>query len=220
MQQKIKQFSLKSLETIINKLLVLEPHNKKYLSQLNNKEICIFITNLNLSVHASLNNEYLFLDLNKEKDSANVIISGNSASFIKFLALTNIANNSGTSNTSNNSLSNLKGISFSGDLETARALQELIANLEIDWEEQLSHITGDIIAHQIGNLFRSTKLGLRSASGNLQEMLTEYIHFEARLSPTKEEVAEFINNVDDIRNDQDRLNEKIKHLETVFTSIT
>ena len=45
----------------------------------------------------------------------------------------------------------------SGDVNTSRDFQNLFERLEIDWEEQISRLTGDVVGHQIGRLFRSAK---------------------------------------------------------------
>src|SRR5690606_6540404 len=45
-------------------------------------------------------------------------------------------------------------VEFRGDVTVVQQLRGLIGALEIDWEEQLSKLTGDVAAHQIGNLAR------------------------------------------------------------------
>ena len=51
---------------------------------------------------------------------------------------------------------------FSGEVEIqgnsalAQEFTRILKQVDVDWEEQLSHVTGDIIAHQLGNAFRTT----------------------------------------------------------------
>jgi ubiquinone biosynthesis protein UbiJ len=48
-------------------------------------------------------------------------------------------------------------IIMSGDMKTAQLLVDLFEQVEIDPEEWLSYYTGDIIAHEIGNIARKIR---------------------------------------------------------------
>lgn len=104
-------------------------------------------------------------------------------------------------------------VRIEGDTRTAQRFSEALAGLDIDWEEQLSHLTGDIAAHEIGRGVRAamregSRVG-RSARDNLSEYLTE----EARLLPHRFEVEDFLAEVDALRDDCERLAARISLLE-------
>jgi ubiquinone biosynthesis protein UbiJ len=80
------------------------------------------------------------------------------------------------------------------------------------WEEQLSHITGDIIARQIGNVARLSGKFISDSRNTLEQDVSEYLQEEARLLPTHTEVNDFLEDVDQLRSDVDRLNARIERL--------
>jgi ubiquinone biosynthesis protein UbiJ len=106
-------------------------------------------------------------------------------------------------------------VKIEGDMSTGRRFQELFDRLDIDLEEKLSRFTGDVIAHQIGNFFRSgakwTEQSLRTFELNVSEFLQE----ETRDLPAGPEAEIFYRNVDELRADFDRLNARIERLENL-----
>ncbi|MEA2078978.1 MAG: SCP2 sterol-binding domain-containing protein [Pseudomonadota bacterium] len=103
-------------------------------------------------------------------------------------------------------------VEIKGDTEAGQELQDLLANTDWDWEEQLSHITGDIIARQIGNIARLSKQFISGSRDTLEQDVSEYLQEEARLLPTRAEVDDFLEDVDQLRLDVDRLDARIERL--------
>jgi ubiquinone biosynthesis protein UbiJ len=100
-----------------------------------------------------------------------------------------------------------------GDSALAQQFSEALFGLDIDWEEQLSHLTGDVLAHQIGNLGRGLfnwgERVRKTAGLNLKEYLQE----ELRLLPTREELDPLLADIDDLRDDVERLSARIERLQ-------
>jgi len=103
-------------------------------------------------------------------------------------------------------------VEIKGDTETGQRFQDLLANTDWDWEEQLSHITGDIIARQIGNVARLSGKFISDSRNTLEQDVSEYLQEEARLLPTRGEVNDFLEDVDQLRSDVDRLNARVERL--------
>jgi ubiquinone biosynthesis protein UbiJ len=103
-------------------------------------------------------------------------------------------------------------VEIEGDTETGQQFQDLLANTDWDWEEQLSHITGDVIARQIGNVARLSRKFITNSCNTLEQDVSEYLQEEARLLPTRIEVEDFLEGVDQLRSDVDRLNARIARL--------
>jgi len=103
-------------------------------------------------------------------------------------------------------------VEIKGDTETGQQFQDLLANTDWDWEEQLSHITGDVIARQIGNVARLSGKFISDSRNTLEQDVSEYLQEEARLLPTRSEVSNFLEDVDQLRSDVDRLNARIGRL--------
>lgn len=105
-----------------------------------------------------------------------------------------------------------QGLRFEGDLTTAEAIQTLFLSLDIDWEELLSHGTGDALAHHIGHIVRQTKKYQQEFFQSMSDNTSLYLTEEANLLPTQTEAAEFMEAVDKLRADVDRLEAKIERL--------
>lgn len=101
---------------------------------------------------------------------------------------------------------------INGDVGLAQEFQQLLKDLEIDWEEELSHWTGDIAAHQLTRLFRSTRNYLRDTHQTVASNISEYLRFEKQLVADGTEINEFINQVDELRNDVERLRQRVNRL--------
>ncbi|WP_373019705.1 SCP2 domain-containing protein [Thiomicrorhabdus sp.] len=85
----------------------------------------------------------------------------------------------------------LKGVVFHGDETLAEQFVHALNSLEIDWEEHLSHYTGDLIAFKIGHAARTvlqTKQAVKQQSG---DTLKEYLQFEINALPTQSQVQRF-----------------------------
>jgi ubiquinone biosynthesis protein UbiJ len=104
-------------------------------------------------------------------------------------------------------------IEIEGDTALAQAFGALLTDLDIDWEEQLSRITGDIAAHEVGRLVRSAVNWGRAVGKTSEQNLKEYLQEELRLLPGPNELDTFINEVDRLRDDTERLDARIQRLE-------
>lgn len=97
-----------------------------------------------------------------------------------------------------------EGVQIEGDIHFAQQIQQLFAELECDWEESLSHWVGDVVAHQVGEFVREAKKEAVRIRQVFRENLTEYAQEEARLLPTRVELDEFYEAVDELRLDVER----------------
>jgi len=103
-------------------------------------------------------------------------------------------------------------IEISGDTDIGQQFQDLLTAVDRDWEEQLSKITGDTIAFQIGELARKGQKWLGESRETLQQDLSEYLQEEAQLLPSRTEVHAFLDDVDQLRADTDRLSARVERL--------
>lgn len=104
-------------------------------------------------------------------------------------------------------------VHIEGDIELGQRFKRLLDGLDIDWEEQLSRLTGDVVAHQVGNLVRGVTGWLRSATDTIARDAGEYVREELEILPGRGEVGHFLDEVDRVRGDVDRLSARIERLE-------
>jgi ubiquinone biosynthesis protein UbiJ len=106
-----------------------------------------------------------------------------------------------------------QGVHFEGDVGVIQEVRHLFSELDVDWEEPLARLTGDVIAHQLGNAARGGSSWLRRAGETLLMNLGEYLTEERRLMPTAIELEAFVTDVDRLRADADRLEARMRRLE-------
>jgi len=112
------------------------------------------------------------------------------------------------------------GVELSGNVSLLQEWQQLLDHLDIDWEDALSGILGDIA----GPLFaQNLRKGASWASEQKDEqlrLLKEYLPEEAKLIPSKTELDFFYNAVNDVRLDTDRLSARINLLQEKMNTVT
>lgn len=108
-------------------------------------------------------------------------------------------------------------VKIEGDMQTGRKFQELFAKLDIDLEEKLSHITGDIIAHKVARFIRAGQSWSNDSVETFRLNAAEFLQEETRDLPSAPEAAIFYAQVDELRTDFDRLQGKIERLQKHFS---
>ncbi|MDJ0806156.1 MAG: SCP2 sterol-binding domain-containing protein [Gammaproteobacteria bacterium] len=103
-------------------------------------------------------------------------------------------------------------VEIEGDSAVAHRFGEFLSSLDIDWEEQLSHLTGDVIAHEVGNLARDLGRWGNKLGQTLGMNLQEYLQEELRLLPNRYQIEPYLHDVDRLRDDVERLSARIDRL--------
>jgi len=107
-------------------------------------------------------------------------------------------------------------VEIDGDVELGQQIQRVFEKLDIDWEEHLSRLGGDIIAHQIGNTVRGLFNWGGRAAEHLGDDTADYLQEETDTLPVPWEVEEFIANVDTLRSGVDRIEARVKRLQRML----
>lgn len=105
-------------------------------------------------------------------------------------------------------------VSISGDVEVGRQVSTLLDHLNIDWEEHLSHLLGDVLAHGLGSRVRELSGWARQTLATLSQDSAEYLHEEARILAPADELELFLTAVDKIRDDVARLEKRLERLQS------
>jgi len=109
-------------------------------------------------------------------------------------------------------------VTLVGDAVVGREFQALLAGIDLDWEEQAAHWLGDGVAHQLGRFWRGFQAWGHSASRSLHRDGGEYLQYELRLAPPRPEIEQFLNAVDRVREDADRLSARLERLRRRLTA--
>lgn len=110
------------------------------------------------------------------------------------------------------------GIAVSGDAEVAAAFSTLLRLARPDLEEQLSHVLGDVVAHQVGNLAHHAHTWGKQTLAALGMNTTEYLQEESHQLPTRVEVEGFFADIERLRDDAERVAVRIdRHIAAADT---
>ena len=99
-----------------------------------------------------------------------------------------------------------------GDKAVGQQFVHAMQSLEIDWEEHLSHYTGDLIAFKVGHGIRSFMERKQSAKAYAGDTVREYLQFEINALPTSNQVEHFVKDVEKIHLDIESMAERINQL--------
>lgn len=100
-----------------------------------------------------------------------------------------------------------------GNAELGQQVLHLFTQLDIDWEDYLSQVVGDIPAYSVSRLSKGVSAFVGTLKERLLQNTAEYIHEEACWLPPAEAVNDFLHEVDELRLAADRLEARIKKMQ-------
>ncbi|MEH6444974.1 MAG: SCP2 sterol-binding domain-containing protein [Oceanospirillaceae bacterium] len=104
------------------------------------------------------------------------------------------------------------GVKISGDTQLANKLQRVLSNADIDWEMLTSQLTGDLLAHQLVNFTKSINQQLNRTKVSFEQNVAEYLQEEIHTLPARPEVDGFIQDIDLLSAQTQRLEARINLL--------
>ncbi len=196
---------LSAVETAINAWLKLDDEALPRFAELDGKIIRLHITgfDLNLYFFPSASGIQVLGNYPSEENGGIVdsTIHGSPMALIRL----------GTSSNAGETM--LKSdVEIDGDMRVAEKFSAILKEVDIDWEELLSKLVGDIIAHQAGQVARGATSWFKETAEAMKLNTAEYISEESKLSPTDAEVRDHIDQVDDVHMGVDRLAARINLL--------
>lgn len=192
-------------ETLLNKALTLDPTSNKKLTRLSGTTIVIKSVNPECSLFISVHEQGFSLspvitDITEKTDAE---ISGPSQELIKLL----FAKEKGD-------VIRNKDIQLKGDITSIQELQNIFLELDIDWEYQLSKFIGDVPTQTLSDGIELLKSFVNQSTLSLKTNIDEYIHEEAKLLPSSNELENFYQRIDALRLRLDRSQARINNFES------
>jgi len=109
-------------------------------------------------------------------------------------------------------------LELQGDVALGQRLQAIFHHLDLDWEEPLARVFGDPVGHVLARTFRAAHAWHLDVLKTFAANSAEYLQEESRLLPVRAEVEAFLDAVDIMRHDVDRLATRIQRLVTRGTA--
>ena len=184
-----------------NRLLGMDPKVLRLCGELQGQIIAIELTDLQQTIYCHPGSWGLRLSLQTPGKAADATIRG------RLLGLINLSLQQEKVSTSIQ-----ERVEISGNASVAQKFQKILTELDIDWEEQLSGVTGDIMAFRIMQGIRNTRQWVRDSFDSLSLSGREYLQEESRQLPTKVEFERFKQNVNDTMHDVERLQARLNQL--------
>ena len=103
-------------------------------------------------------------------------------------------------------------VRIEGDTELAKTLAKVLQGIRWDYEEDLSKVVGDISANKVSTLAKNSAREAKQQAVNFAEMATEYWQEENPLIAKKRHVEDFVQKVDVLRDDVERLEKRLAKL--------
>ena len=104
------------------------------------------------------------------------------------------------------------GVQVMGSTAMLSELQTLAKGLDLDWEDALNQVTGDVLGHQLAEKMRNFTRWGRDRAQTGERLISEYLTEELKSIPALPELQTFYSQVDDTRMRVDRLEQKIQKI--------
>jgi ubiquinone biosynthesis protein UbiJ len=191
---------LTPLESLLNRNIAASSAARALCRRLDTKVMALHVEGMPLSIYFKSNGEQMSLDTQHE-GTPNATLSGTPLSLLRMAGpAPEAALRTGS-------------VHIHGDAEIAQTFSELLKQARPDLEEELSRVIGDVAAHQVGTVARSTLGFARRAADTFAQNVSEYLQEEGRDAPSRTEADEFITGVDKLRDDVDRFEARLSLLE-------
>ncbi len=205
----IKNYSLKLLQQAINKAMALDDSMSAKLRLLEGKIIQIIIVPLRVHFFIAFSAGEIVLK-EQVSSSPDTVIESSPLGLIR-LSLLPVSKARSLFHDE---------IKLSGDIELGQQVKKLFDNFDMDWEGHLAHFTGDVVAYQLGSFLRRGRAFTHDISRSLCLNVTDYLHEELRAFPPEEEINDFYDDVDKLKDDTERLAAQINNLSTALGTST
>lgn len=103
-------------------------------------------------------------------------------------------------------------IDITGNTHNVEVMRDAFKNLDIDFEEKLSHYLGDTLSHKIFFRLKEAKNTLKKSAENITEQAKEFIHCETKSLVSQKQAEQFYADVAKLRDDVERMEARILHL--------
>ncbi len=192
---------MKPLERVLNNLLLQDPETLDELASLSGKVIQVELLNTAQPVISLVIQDRALRIETDHAAEADVLIRGAPLNLLSYMRSAGQGQPAAVGN-----------LEIRGDLGLAQDFQRLMRRFEVDLEEQAAQVLGDTLAHKAANLARSGAGFIRHLKNKIELDLGEYVLYEKEILPDRDEIDRFNHAVDELRDDVERLKQRVNKL--------
>ena len=209
MNQFLGSLALIPVEKILNAIVRRDPHIAKKLVAFDSK--CIEVVSLRPDFSVSIRFEddtikLSAIDTQTLGIQADATITGNAENLLGLL----------TKKSDQRALADA-AIDISGDATLVQDLHVTIESLDVDWQDYLAPILGDVLSNELGEIQSNARDWSKSTGTSMHRDVRDYLSEEARLVPSELEVDSFSNRLDQLRLSIDRVAAKTELLKRRYS---
>lgn len=194
------------IESVLNRHIGESSAAQDHLRALAGRSLSVRVEGIGVTLRLGAGEERLGVSLVQADhgEDATATISGTPLTLLRLLRTSTVAD------------FRASGAELGGDTETAEAFAELLSLARPELEEELSHLVGDVVAHEISQSARRLVGWGERALDALTKNTSEFLQEEIRQLPPRLEVERFSREVEHLREDADRVAQRVDRLvETV-----
>ena len=181
------------INNLIAKAIINSNLGKDDFSALNNKIISIILKNTSTTINilSSKENFKLIENIDKEPD---LILEGSPIAFINYF----------------NNIDTADAIKISGDASLAEKFSNITQKININWEQIISEYTNDDVAFYSTKILKYIKTKKNEIEESFYRNSKEYFRDETNIIPSKDEIRDYIQEVDNLSNKIEVIEAKLK----------
>ncbi len=192
--------ALFALEQILNAPFRLDPEARAGLAALKGRSVGVALKAPALSFDLAFANDRILV--RAPSDACDVTVRGSAAQLLALMR----------AKPEQTQKIVASGLKMEGDVDTALAMKRLFENAPVDWQEALANVMGDVPAQFVTRGLRSVRGSLQYAATRLAANAVAFLQDEERALPRPWEMDEFLAAVDTLRDDVERLSQRVRRL--------
>ena len=199
--------AFEAAESLINGALKYDPATLRKMGELEGKVLLIESTMPPLKLAMETNDQGIMLHSNWQ-DKADTTVSGS------LISIAGLAVNSASQASFSGS-----GVNMSGDLDLLLKINNLMTELNVDWEAILASVIGDIPAHLMADKLRKSAAMAKDVGQRAKSAAAEVAKEELRVTPTSPEFKGFSQQVRELSSGVERAAARINKSRQILSEM-
>jgi len=215
-----KPLAGRALEAALNRAIDLDPDTREALKPLHGRSVVLSLeagdaraqtVSAPLAMRLTVDGERLRVGPAEIENTPDLAVRGSLGGVLSFGLRTVLPRLLGADPSESEALAPGR-MRLEGDAELARRLQRLAERFDPDWQKPFADLFGDVLGVQIANAVAAALRQARDGGRKLAETAAEYVTEESRDVVPRAELEAFLDDVDTLREDTDRLAARIARL--------